>query len=260
MVVGLDLGPNPFGPLGTKEEDDSSSEESTPSGCRTSPTREADHTYTWDNFAEALRKPRNVSTDFGMDEDHEFGWSFSDHHATSSSRDPPAYPCKSVRGLAPEVGKPDLAKLLEQVHSFSAQWKEADTVYLFVDNRSLESHTQPKYWRLFSPWIRERCSWIGPLGERTQAAFIASSFDNGLHLVHYTWAGTFVLEAAVFLFPRINFILCDADCVPLALFEIGELRSLATQLARDKRRNADLGAVLLVSEPHAEINALWICV
>ena len=78
--------------------------------------------------------------------------------------------------------------------------------------------------------------------------------------MHFTWAGTFVLEAAVFLYPRLNFILADADCVPLALFEVGELRQLAMQMKRDTRKHPHLGSVLLVSEPHAEINAGWICI
>ena len=63
------------------------------------------------------------------------------------------------------------------------------------------------------------------MGERTTAAFVASSVNNGLEAVHFTWAGTFVLEAAVFLYPNLNFILADADCVPLALFEVGELET-----------------------------------
>ena len=112
----------------------------------------------------------------------------------------------------------------------------------------------------FAPWIRERCSWIGPMGERTTAAFVASSVNNGLEAVHFTWAGTFVLEAAVFLYPNLNFILADADCVPLALFEVGELRQLATHLMQETRKPSQLGAVLLVSEPHAEINAGWVCI
>ena len=78
--------------------------------------------------------------------------------------------------------------------------------------------------------------------------------------MHFTWAGTFVLEAAVFLYPNLNFILADADCVPLALFEVGELRQLAMHLTRDTRKHSQLGSVLLVSEPHAEINAGWICI
>ena len=78
--------------------------------------------------------------------------------------------------------------------------------------------------------------------------------------VHYTWAGTFVLEAAVFLCPDINFILTDADCIPLALYEVKELANLAAVMFPERKRDPARGVVLLVSEPHAEINAGWICV
>ena len=47
--------------------------------------------------------------------------------------------------------------------------------------------------------------------------------DTGLHRVHPTWTGTYILDACVFLFPSINFALIDSDCVPVTLFEIREL-------------------------------------
>ena len=51
--------------------------------------------------------------------------------------------------------------------------------------------------------------------------------EQGLRTVHYgvhpTWAGTYILDACVFLFPDINFALIDSDCVPVTLFEIQEL-------------------------------------
>ena len=39
----------------------------------------------------------------------------------------------------------------------------------------MDTHERPAYWQFFARWVRERCSWIGPLGERITAAFIASS-------------------------------------------------------------------------------------
>ena len=36
-------------------------------------------------------------------------------------------------------------------------------------------------------------------------------------------AGTYILDACVFLFPAINFALIDSDCVPVTLFEVQEL-------------------------------------
>ena len=60
------------------------------------------------------------------------------------------------------------------------------------------------------------------------AEYIPSTEDFGLNEIHFTWAGTYVLEAATFLYPDVNFILADADCVPTSLFEVSELPSCTT--------------------------------
>ena len=41
--------------------------------------------------------------------------------------------------------------------------------------------------------------------------------------MHPTWAGTFVLAAQVAMFPGINFVLLDSDCLPVTLFEVEDL-------------------------------------
>ena len=41
--------------------------------------------------------------------------------------------------------------------------------------------------------------------------------------MHQTWAGTYILDACVYLFPGTNFALIDSDCVPVTLYEIQEL-------------------------------------
>ena len=87
-----------------------------------------------------------------------------------------------------------------------------------------------------------------------------STSDFGLHEVYFTWAGTYVLEAATFLFPHINFILADADCIPMSLFEVKELIALCQHLYPELPRSQNLGAVILVSEPHEEIHAGWVCI
>ena len=56
---------------------------------------------------------------------------------------------------------------------------------------------------------------------------------SGLHRVHFTWAGTFVLESLVYLFPDKHFVLIDTDCVPTSLFEIEELARLMWQRDTD---------------------------
>ena len=258
MVVPLISTSNSFAPL-ADDDDRPSSSRNAASATEPSSVPEGSR-VTWTEVMSALSAKRTIADSLGMDAGIADGWTFADHHATTSSRDPPTYSCNRVVGNRPEVGKPDLPKLIQALLNFSGSWKDFDTVYLFVDNRAMDTHERPAYWKFFAPWIRERCSWIGPLGERTTAAFIASSWHNGLEAVHFTWAGTFVLEAAVFLYPNLNFILADADCVPLALFEVGELRQLAMHLMRDSRKHSHLGSVLLVSEPHAEINAGWVCI
>ena len=64
---------------------------------------------------------------------------------------------------------------------------------------------------------------MGPYGEHTTVVFVPISADTGLDKVHPTWAGTYILDACVFLFPTINFALIDSDCVPVTLFEVQEL-------------------------------------
>ena len=76
---------------------------------------------------------------------------------------------------------------------------------------------------MVAAWWKERIRYVGPYGERTTVVFIPISADTGLDKVHPTWAGTYILDACVFLFPSINFALVDSDCVPVTLFEIQEL-------------------------------------
>ena len=76
---------------------------------------------------------------------------------------------------------------------------------------------------MVAAWWKERIRYVGPYGERTTVVFVPISADTGLDKVHPTWAGTYILDACVFLFPDINFALIDSDCVPVTLFEIQEL-------------------------------------
>ena len=62
----------------------------------------------------------------------------------------------------------------------------------------------------------------GPLWG-TYHSCVCTHIGTGLDKVHATWAGTYILDACVFLFPGINFALIDSDCVPVTLFEIQEL-------------------------------------
>ena len=107
--------------------------------------------------------------------------------------------------------------------------------YVFVDNRELPGTNCPDHWPYFAPWIKGRCEVIGYRQERTTAIYVPISQTTGLNEVHYTWAGTFVLEALCTVYPTINFALMDSDCVPTALFEIADLVTLMIdQVSREE--------------------------
>ena len=60
--------------------------------------------------------------------------------------------------------------------------------------------------------------------------FFPISEASGLHLVHHTWAGTFVLAALCLVFPGLHTVLLDSDCVPVTLFEVEDLWQEAQRL------------------------------
>lgn len=100
--------------------------------------------------------------------------------------------------------------------------------------------------------------------ERTTAIYVPISNATGLEQVHYTWAGTFVLEALCSVYPTLNFALIGSDCVPTTLFEVAEMVNLMTdQTSREAAMQSYTmanardcpPAVLLMTESRAELNA-----
>ena len=75
---------------------------------------------------------------------------------------------------------------------------------------------------------------IGPYKEKTTAIYVPICPDTGLHQVHFTWAGAFVLEALCLVHPTVNFALTDSDCVPTTLFEVAELVGMTDQTNRSE--------------------------
>ena len=167
------------------------------------------------------------------------------------------------------VSEVNYENLMEHLKSLEDLWTEAiHTVYIFVDNRPLDdARLCPEVWKSFCPWMKARASTIGPLRERTTAIHIPICEVTGLHRVHFTWAGTFVLESLVYLFPDKHFVLIDTDCVPTSLFEIEELARLMWQRDTDVDMVDDEAKILsavdppcpsmvmLCTETKAEINA-----
>ena len=133
------------------------------------------------------------------------------------------------------VSEVNYENLMDYFKTLEDLWTQAiHTVYIFVDNRPLAvDQLCPDFWKNFCPWMKARASTIGPLRERTTAIHVPICETTGLDRVHFTWAGTFVLESLVYLFPDKHFVLIDTDCVPTSLFEIEELARLMWQRDTD---------------------------
>lgn len=213
-----------------------------------------------------------VAPTLGLDRELEAShWRVGDHAAKYGQSISFDYPTCSdpIDGL---FSCPNTVKLMSFILAHKSSIEEQDTIYLQVDTRSLNRMEQmpgqqkppPDFFKNYSPWLKARCSLIGPCGERTASFFVPIQPETGLASIHYTWAGPFALEAAVFLFPTKNWILIDTDCVPTSLFEVEELvklhqakrmepSNMPTQ--RPPIKGDKTPAVLLVTEHQAEYNA-----
>ena len=173
--------------------------------------------------------------------------------------------------------------MCDSLHSFQ-------TVYLLVDNRDLTTPVTEsdslRHWPSVAVWWKRRLALKGPSGETCDLVFVPIAERSGLQHVHPTWAGTFVLSAIAFLLPSTHFVLLDSDCLPVTLFEVGDLWKEA-MLGLDEHFKDNRSAqgstegtqpkahrsscpnrdpyqvgqgVLLVTEHNAEINAGFIVV
>ena len=216
---------------------------------------------------------------YGLDElwdGTQLKWQCADLHAGVSRHAPLLYELESPDPQASNywalenrmVGEVNYVQLFHWIQNQSTLWQEGiSTVFVYVDNRPLSDPSQcPNFWGLFCPWLLARCSYLGPFQEITTAIHVPIDASSGLDKVHFTWAGTFVLEALVYLFPDKHIILIDTDCVPTSFFEVEELvRMTQTHLdqaagvepntIRGNRKPACKSAVFLCSEAKAEINA-----
>ena len=100
MVVPLATS-NSFAPLADDDDRPSSSRPAT--SAMEPPSTPDERRVTWAEVMAALSAQRTVTDALGMDADIADGWTFSDHHATTSSRDPPTYFCNRLIGSRPEL-------------------------------------------------------------------------------------------------------------------------------------------------------------
>ena len=87
-----------------------------------------------------------------------------------------------------------------------------------------------QHWPAVAAWWSSRARMERPAGELCDVVFFPVSQASGLHLVHHTWAGTFVLAALCLVFPGLHIVLLDSDCVPVTLFEVEDLWQEAQRL------------------------------
>ena len=175
----------------------------------------------------ALEQCKDITTEYGLNLTAHEHWRLGDPHKKTAEPDRHDYPIAEEQGIEISPG-PDWHKLFRWLISQRALFLPYHTVYLVTDNRDLQSdevQTTPglAHWPKVAAWWQERIRYVGPYGELTTVVFVHISADTGLDRVHPTWAGTYVLNACVFLFPTINFGLIDSDCVPVTLFEVQEL-------------------------------------
>ena len=189
-----------------------------------------------------------------------------------------------------ETGQPLWAEIFSHILKECAYLTAFHTVYVMVDTRNLKAHETAQdglpHWPAAVAWWHSRVQLVGLQQEKTELLYFPATEETGLHRVHPTWAGTFVLAALVAIFPGINFILLDSDCLPITLFEAADLwkegflarfppgagKGLSQKHPLHRKRDyvnrpdvvytqhrvdADRPGqgVLLVTEPHSELNA-----
>ena len=127
-----------------------------------------------------------------------------------------------------DIGKPDWNLLFGFILARMSHLRFLSTVYVLVDNRDLTNLDNPdpslQHWPAAAAWWSSRACMQGPASELCDVVFFPISDASGLRLVHHTWAthmaGTFVLAALCLVFPGLNIVLLDSDCVPVTLFEV----------------------------------------
>lgn len=72
------------------------------------------------------------------------------------------------------VSEVNYVALFKWLKGNSSLWTEdVNTVYVYVDNRNLcKAEECPPYWPLFCPWLKARCSYLGPFHEITSALYV----------------------------------------------------------------------------------------
>ena len=173
-----------------------------------------------------------------------------------------------------DIGKPHWDLLFGFILARMSHLRFLSTVYVLVD----DPDPSLQHWPAVAAWWSSRACMQGPTGELCDVVYFPISRVSGLHMVHPTWAGTFVLAALCLVFPGLHIVLLDSDCVPVTLFEVEDLWQEAQRLQhcglpgpfptsscagglnsdqvdQSSQPNYKEQGVILVTEHNAEINA-----
>ena len=188
---------------------------------------EPDPAVQFGELLNALEHYKDVSTEYGLNLSVHHNWRFGDPHRKMAVPDRHDYNIKLSDGIELSPG-PRWHNVYRWIVSQASEFLSFETVYLITDNRDLLANTvntDPglSHWPVVAAWWKERIKYVGPYGEHTTVVFVPITSDTGLERVHPTWAGTYILDACVYLFLGTNFALIDSDCVPVTLYEIQEL-------------------------------------
>ena len=83
--------------------------------------------------------------------------------------------------------------------------------------------------------------------EQWRAEFVHNCPEAGTDTLHPTWAGIPFLTCGALLYPGKNWILCDTDAAPTALYDVADLASM--------HENITAPGMYVISEGASPINA-----
>ena len=87
-------------------------------------------------------------------------WRWADVGSRQMPREPLTYPALMVTDSQGDanaaLSRADRIKLFQWVNDHLGWISQYDTIYVFVDNRSLAGPDAPDYWPLLAPWIKSR--------------------------------------------------------------------------------------------------------
>ena len=184
----------------------------------------ADLNVQFQDLLQAFECYKDISIEGGLNASVHQGWRIGDPHKKKGKVDRHDYDILLADGQEVLPG-PSWHSLYRWLVSQADEFYPYDSVYVVTDNRDLVSagvHDQASlaHWPMVAAWWKERLQYTGPYAERTNVVFVPISVDTGLDK---TWAGPYILNACVYLFPLTNVALIDSDCVPVTLFELQEL-------------------------------------